>query len=71
MLYTDVRVGIRGWFAVLIDDDEDGMVESHPNAHKHKRAAERDAITWAETEKVPCKVRVEECRHTDKNCTCY
>lgn len=69
-MYVDVTKGMRGWFAVIVDEEE-GPIQSSPVESKTKEGAVQDAIAWAEDEGLPCKATVENCRHTDPNCACY
>ena len=42
--------GLRGWFAVLYDDD--GPIQSGIGSYRTPEEAKREAIDWARTERL-------------------
>ncbi len=54
--YITTTSGLRGFFAVVIEEDYLGFAEpiiTSPFSHPHKEQAERDAKEWAKSENIP------------------
>jgi hypothetical protein len=50
-LHVTVTQGLRGWFAVLVDDR--GPVQSGIGSYATAQQAEREAADWARSEGLP------------------
>lgn len=56
--YITVTSGLRGYFAVLVEQGDDGFtepVQSSPFAYPTKEEAEKDGRNWAASEELPFK----------------